>query len=329
MSCKNTMLSCASAIALSLAMAQPALAAEEAAKAAAPAAEEAAKAAAPASVAQAPATAEPTVPTVEAAPIETPAMAAPPPHMEPRPMPPGFIEQLEQHRKQMTMLPEERWEARRAELNKRYGDLRTRAADAGMNFPEAAPWNREPEWLTYDQMRNQMQERGIELPEQPAWPGQMGMSDEERQTAQDAMQEKIGKMRKMQEELAAMNAEVRAAFREQRYREMRERAASRGMERPELPPWKRPSAAGPAPALAEPPAQQPAEGDWSKYQAIIAGMSPEEREACMAMHRMHMQQRMQQAPRPMATPEGYDPGYGYGHGRGYGPRWGQWQGYPE
>ena len=318
MSCKNTMLSCASAIALSLAMAQSASAAEEAAKAAAEA-----------SVAQAPATAEPTVPTVEAAPIETPAMAAPPPPMEPRPMPPEFIEQLEQYRKEMPMLPEERWEARRTEFNKRYEDLRTRAADAGMNFPEATPWNREPEWLTYDEMRNQMQERGIELPEQPAWPGQMGVSDEERQAARDAMQEKIGKMRKMQEELAAMAAEVREAFREQRYRDMRERAASRGMELPATQPWKRPPAAGPTPARPESPAPQPAEADWSKYQAIIAGMSSEEREACMAMHRMHMQQRMQHAPRPMAPPEGYGPGYGHGHGRGYGPRWGQWQGYPE
>lgn len=298
MSCKKTMLSCASAIALSLAMAQSAAAAEGAAIAAAEA-----------SAAQAPAAVEPDVPATEAAPIETqaPALAAPPPAAPP-PMEP----------REMAKSPEEHWKAQRAQLNKRYEDLRARAAEAGMNFPAGAPWDREPEWLTYGEMRNQMQERGIELPVQPAWPGPMGMSNEERQAARDALQDKIGKIREMRKEMAAMTAEVREAFREQRYREMRERAASRGMELPEVAPWKQPPAAGSAAALPEPPAQQPVEADWGKYQEIIAGMTPEEREACMAMHRMRMQKRMQRPRRSMLPPEGYGPGYGHGYGRGWG-----------
>lgn len=343
MSCKNTILSCTSAFALSLAMAQPVLAETAAAE---------------------PAAAETTVPAAEpaaaAAPAEAPAMGATPPPasrmpspMEPPRMPPEVVEQLEQRRKDMAKAAEESWEARRAMLNKRYEDLRTRAADAGMNFPDAAPWDRDQEWLSYGEMRNQMRERGIQLPEQPAWPGRVGMSDEDRQAARGAMQERIDKMREMQRKMAAMSAEEREAFREQQYRETRERAASRGVELPETPPWKQQPAAGPAPGLPEPSAR-PAEAEWDEYRKIIDGMSPEERMACMAMHRMHMQQRMLRAHRPMVPPQGYgpygrgrgygpdqgygpgygqgygpSPGYGPGPGRGYGPGWDRWQGYPE
>ena len=249
--------------------------------------------------------------------------------MQPPEIPPEIIEQREQHWKEMAKLREEHWEARRAERDKRYGDLRKRAEEAGMNFPESAPWGREPKWLSYGEMRKQMQGRGISLPEQPSWPDHMGVVDKEHQAARVAMQERIGEMRKMREKMVAMTPEEREAFREQRYQAMRERAASRGMEFSETPPWKRPAVAGPAPV----PAEQ-SEADWGKYQEIIAGMSSEEREACMAMHRMHMQQRMQRAPQRMAPPQGYGRGYGYGQacgqgncpGHGYGPRWGQWPG---
>ena len=159
------------------------------------------------------------------------------------------------------------------------------------------------------------------MPEQPAWPRGMGpgrtlMSDEERQA--------------VRESVVSMSPEERQAFRKQHYQEMRERATAKGYDLPETPPWQQ------APSMTEPPAA-PSGPDFAKLQETIAGMTPEEIEACRMMHRMHMPPP---PPRPPAAPpeggQGYGPGYGYGpygpgqgygygRNRGYGgPGWGQW-----
>jgi hypothetical protein len=190
-----------------------------------------------------------------------------------------------------------------------------------VDLPETPPWERQPGWMPYEQMRQEMQERGVEMPEQPAWgrgmgPGRMLMSDEERRATRAAMM--------------TMTPEERQAFREQHYQEMRERAQAKGIELPETPPWKQAAPMPPAPPA--PPAT-----DWAKIQEIIAGMSPEELEACMTLQRGAMGGPMQ-APQPVVPPEpGYAPPYGYGPGPGfgrgpgygYGPRWQQGPGYPQ
>lgn len=383
---KNTLLSCASAATLSLALTQPLCAEEAAAEGAAsqapqssaPAAAEPAASSAPA---EAPAETAP-------APTPIPIVAAPeeppmPPMLEPPALPPEIAEKHAEHQKamaerraerekimsekraehdkkiaekraehekRMAMTPDERWESRRAELGLRYQDLRARAAEAGVELPETPPWDREPQWMSYEDMRQQMQQQGVDMPEQPAWtagmgrgmgpgmgpgmgrgkgPGRMLMSAEERQGIHESM--------------AQMTPEERAAFREKHFQAMRERAEAQGMDMPETPPWLQ------APAMPERPTAPPVP-DWAKMQETIAGMTPEERDACMLMQRMMQARRpMPPAPRrPMGPPEGapgygYGPGYGqgqgqgrgYGYGPGYGygydrgPGRGQWPGYME
>ena len=357
MSYKNILSTCASAAALALALAHPLYAEEETSETATPQPRE--KVAAPMQIsapapAEAPSTVEP--PGIAAA--SAPDMMKPPvpPMMEP-PVPPksptlppeiaqkqaereqAMAEKRARQEKWMAMSPEERWESRRSELNARYQDLRARASEAGVQLPEMPPWERERQWMSYEEMRSQMQQQGVNLPEQPAWPpgrgpgmgrgmgpGRMLMTEEERTATREA--------------LAQMTPEERAAFHEQHYQELRVRAKDQGMELPETPPWTQ------APVLPEPPA----EPDWARIQESIAGMTPEEREACMFMQRMNMPPRLRPTQRPMGTREGtpgygYAPGYGrgpgygqgqapgygygYGRGQGYGPRRGQWSGYPE
>lgn len=331
---------CASAIVLSMALAQSAVAEDAAPAAETPVAEAAVTAEAP--VAEATPAAETVEATAEAS-SEVAAPAAPPampealgaPEMPAAPeLPPEIAERRAEAEKMMQMSPEERWEARRQELNARYEELRARAAAAGMELPETPAWDRSADWAPppmseppampeapamgeppampdYPAMADMP-----EPPQPPAWgrgmgPGRMLMSDEERRTHHEAMR--------------GMTLEELADYREQHYQEMRARAAERGMELPETPPWKQPM-----PEMPEPPAMP----DMEKLQAVIDGMSPEEREACMIMHRMHMG-AMQAPRRPMMPPQGgygpgygYGPGMGYGRGYGYGPRpgyggWGQ------
>jgi hypothetical protein len=122
----------------------------------------------------------------------------------------------------------------------------------------------------------------------------------------------MGKMpdmtERMQRHQAMMNLtpEERMAAREAHYQEMRERAKERGIELPETPPWQ---------------ARQSArEDEWAKHQAVIDGMTDEERTACHAMHRRHMGMMNRERPQ-RAQMQGpgmgrgmMGPGYGYGPG---------------
>lgn len=362
---KRLLLSCTSIAALSLALAQTSIA-EEAANT--PAAAETAQASTEnsAAIEQADAASNPAEQPVlvgqavfvEPAATEAPAdvataPAAPQPQTQAA-IPDKIAQRMAEHEKMLAMSPQERWEARREELNQRYDDLRKRAAEAGMELPAAAPWEQAPQWMSFEEMREQMQTQGIEMPEQPAWPrgmgpGRMLMSDEERQANRAAMMN--------------MSPEERAAFRDKHYQQMRERAEAQGVSLPETPPWKQRAESMPSreemaakrqkflnmtpeerQALREqryqamrakaaeqgvempetPPWEQqaPLEPDWTQYQKVVAGMSPEERQACMALHRMHMSQPMMQQARPMQNmPQqgGFGPGQGYGAGPGFAP----------
>ncbi len=308
--------SCASAIALSVMLAQSARA-EDMAVTAAPVAAPAATAA-PAPEATAPAAVAAS--TTATAPTAAPVPAAPTMPAPPAP-PPEIAKMRAEADKMMNMTPEERWESRRKELNERYMELRARAVTAGMELPETPAWDR-----AADMTPPAMPERPTmpAAPEHPAgilseppmpraWgrgmgPGRMLMSDEERRANRAA--------------LSSMTPEEREAFQDKHYQEMRARAAEKGMELPETPPWKQSRRDMPEP----PP--MPEMPDMEKIQAVIDGMSPEEREACMTMHRMHMRS-MQSQPRPMPPAQGgYGRGYGYGPGMGYGrPGYGHGQGH--
>jgi hypothetical protein len=194
------------------------------------------------------------------------------------------------------------------------------------------------------------------------------------------------KMRSMtpEERWKAHQADLNA-----RYQELRRRAAENGVQMSETAPWEAgpsgpmsaeghpwsqeqmPPQAPPMPpqgGISPPPTMPPAaEGhpDWAKLQAVIDGMTPEEREACTTVHRLSMSMPVQPSMRSLPPPPergygadyrsapgygaappyggygagpGYSngPGYGYGYGPGYGyygrgmgnaPDWPSWQGY--
>jgi len=93
------------------------------------------------------------------------------------------------------------------ERNKRYEDLRKRAAEVGLELPETPPWE--------------------SAPEMPSMPGHAGMTPPD----WEAMREE------MRERFKSMTPEERKAMREAHWKKMRERAAERGMEMPETSPW--------------------------------------------------------------------------------------------
>lgn len=131
-------------------------------------------------------------PATEAPPVETAAKEppAPPPTAEPpsaKPQPPSPPARKDAAR--------ERMEQRRVEMserrNRRYEELRARAAEFGLELPEAPPWKlmsdeerkahrekmgtmspeqrsamREQHW---EAMRDRARERGVEMPETPPW----------------------------------------------------------------------------------------------------------------------------------------------------------------
>jgi hypothetical protein len=144
-------------------------------------------------------------------------------------------------------------------------------------------------------MRERAEAQGVSLPETPPW--------KQRAESMPSREEMAAKRQKF----LNMTPEERQALREQRYQAMRAKAAEQGVEMPETPPWKQ---------------QAPLEPDWTQYQKVVAGMSPEERQACMALHRMHMSRPMMQQARPMQNmPQqgGFGPGQGYGAGPGFAP----------
>lgn len=88
------------------------------------------------------------------------------------------------------------------ERSRRYEDLRERAAEVGLDLPETPPW---------EQGMPQMPEMPM-MPEMPEMPGMSGMP-------------------------APMSFAERNAVRDERYADLRERAAEAGIELPEVPIW--------------------------------------------------------------------------------------------
>jgi DNA-directed RNA polymerase specialized sigma24 family protein len=310
MSYNKILIGAGSVLALTLALAQPSLANPETTNA---------PEATPAVTEPAPAVAEPAAvapavePAAAAAPPAPPPAASlpavlpePPVAPEPPALPPELAARQAEHERLLAMTPEERWEARRAELNQRYADLRQRAAEAGMELPDQAPWERNPPAAAE------------QPPRPPAWgpgkgPGRMLMSPEERQA--------------IREKMRSMSPEERHAFHKQHYQEMRERAAAQGIELPEQPPWAR--AEGEPPAAPQPPmtADAPDTTHWARLKEVLNSMSPEQLEACMMMHRLPGPMAMPRYPGPAAGGYGYGPGPGYGRGAGAPPGWQPWGGY--
>jgi len=145
----------------------------------------------------------------------------------------------------------------------------------------------------YAALRKQAAEVGLELPETPPWE-KTGMPDRPAMPA--------GRMRHP----AQMTDEDRNAMREQRWEAMRARAAERGMELPETPPWE-----------AAEQRRKEMQERFEQYRATIDAMSEEQKEAVKAMFggsRAPME-------RPAMPHYGMPCGqYGADCPQGYGPR---------
>jgi|GEM_PF-1721415 len=153
-----------------------------------------------------------------------------------------------------------------AERDKRYADLRQRAAEVGLELPETPPWaqNGMPDMPKPPAMRDDMATGAAQMP-----PSQMR---------------------------PRMTPEERQAKREERWEEMRARAAERGVELPETPPWE----------AAEQRRKEMLER-YNKYRAIIEAMTDEQKEAISALFN-----NTRRPMPPQAMPR-------HGHRQGYGP----------
>jgi hypothetical protein len=160
----------------------------------------------------------------------------------------------------------------------------------------------------YEELKTRAKEVGVMLPDDPPW-----------KSPEAGMMPHKGERWQRHQEMMSMTPEERRAAREAHFQEMQSRAGQRGTEMSAPPPW-----------VARQSAMQEA---WAQHQAVIDGMSDEERAACHAMHRRHMgmmmRQRSQRQPtwgpgvRPGAMEPGWGPGmmgrdYGYGSNP-YGP----------
>lgn len=232
MTTRLSILSLASAATLALALAQPAAAEGEQAAPPAPAA---------ASAPEAPAAAAPAAPSPADAPAAqsapTAAEAAPAAAAEPVSPHAAAMQRMDQHRAEMN-----------AERNRRYGELRERAAEVGIELPETPPW----------------EQAEVQRPEMPAMPSDMGnppmggMSQAER--------------RAQMERMRSMTQEERMAARAENYKQLRERAATQGIELPETPPWEQ--AEQRRKAMQE---------KWDSYRKQVEAMTEEQREAARAV----------------------------------------------
>jgi hypothetical protein len=125
----------------------------------------------------------------------------------------------------------------------------------------------------YQAMRERAAKTGVTLPEVPPW---KLMSEDERRAHWEKMRN--------------MTPEERTAMREQHWAEMRERAAEKGVELPEIPPWKQ--------------AQQRREemrAKWEAYRQTVDQMTEEQREAAAAV--FGRPQTPPARPIPQRTPE--------------------------
>jgi hypothetical protein len=237
------------------------------------------------------------------APMEAPAVQpGPTPAEAPPPAAPPAIEAVSPHAAAMQRMEQHKAEMD-AERNRRYGDLRERAAEVGIELPETPPWDQaelpRPEMpampadigatpmpgatpaereaaraAQYQAMRERAKTHGIDLPETP--PHKL-MSPEERRAQMDRMRN--------------MTPEERMAARGEHYKQLRERAAAQGIELPETPPWEQ--------------AQQRRKAmqeKWESYRKQVEAMTEEQREAARAIFGSAPGADTPQMPMPMQRP---------------------------
>jgi hypothetical protein len=165
-----------------------------------------------------------------------------------------------------------------AERNKRYAELRKHAAEVGLELPETPPWEQ------------------TGMPDMPAMP---------------AMPE--GMSTRMMPRPAQMTDEDREAMRQQRWEAMRARAAERGMELPETPPWE-----------AAEQRRKEMQERFEQYRATIDAMTEEQKEAIKAIFG-GSRAPMERPPMPhYGMPCGQ---YGHDCSQGYGPGMAPWMGH--
>ncbi|MEJ2692192.1 MAG: hypothetical protein P8166_03815 [Candidatus Thiodiazotropha sp.] len=156
----------------------------------------------------------------------------------------------------------------------------------------------------YEELKQRAKEVGVMLPEDPPWKSA-------RQEMMPGLSERMQRHKKMM----SMSPEERMAIHDAHREEARVHAEERGFERPDRSSWEAARAAR--------------EEEWAKHKAAIDGMSDEERAACHAMHRRHMdsmpERPMMRGPATgpgMMGPGGMQPGWApgaMGPGYGYGP----------
>jgi hypothetical protein len=150
----------------------------------------------------------------------------------------------------------------------------------------------------YEDLKARAREVGVMLPKDPPWRSSgMGMMPD------------LAERRQRHQAMMSMSPEERMAVREEHYKEMQARAKERGFDMPDTPPWE---------------ARQSAMDEkWAKHQAVLEGMTDEERAACHAMLQRHMGMMRRELPEwPMMWGPGVGPGWGpgtMGPGYGYGP----------
>jgi len=176
----------------------------------------------------------------------------------------------------------ERAEQRRAEAmaerERRYQELRQRAAEVGLELPETPPWEQEMpqppqfpamtrrppmasrDWQEqreerYSAIRERAAEMGIDMPETPPW---QASTEEER--------------RAHREFIRNLTPEQRMELRGLRWDQLRERAAERDIELPETAPWEKAKE-----RFTERKKQ------WESYRETVDAMTEEQREAAAAI----------------------------------------------
>ena len=120
----------------------------------------------------------------------------------------------------------------------------------------------------------------------------------------------------MREKMRTMTPEERKAMRETHWKEMRARAAERGIEMPETPPW-----------VEAEQRYKAAQEQFAKYRQTVEAMTPEQVEAARAVFgRRGPGMQGPTGPMPPMGPRPPMPQGGYGYGYGYGPEGGVGEG---
>jgi hypothetical protein len=161
-------------------------------------------------------------------------------------------------------------EKRHAEMMKerglRYDELRARAAEVGLELPETPPWEQAgmqpPEMPAPPEMP-----MPADMPHPPEMFAPMGMPNRPDMMTPEGSEGRAATR-------GGKTPEERDAMREQRYQAMRERAEQRGMDMPEMPPWKLMS-------------EEEREAHWEK----MRNMTPEQRQAEREQHWQEMRAR--------------------------------------